>query len=118
MADYAAKATDEALEALEKRIQSVYTQAQKDVEAKTKDFWERHAAKEALDRQQVKDGKIAVEDYQAWMRGQVFQGKQWESKLQQVQFTLARANKEALNIINGGRIQVIATNLNWTAYSL
>ena len=118
MADYAAKATDAALEALEKRIRSVYTQAQKDIEAKTKDFWERHATKDALYRQQVKDGKISAEDYQAWMRGQVFQGEQWKSKLQQVQATLAQANKEALNIINGGRIQVIATNLNWTAYSL
>lgn len=118
MADYAARATDEALKALERRIRSVYTQAQKDIEAKTKDFWERHKVKDAKYRQQVKDGKISVEDYQAWLRGQVFQGEQWKTKLQQVQSVLAQANKNALNIINGGRIEVFATNSNWTAYNL
>lgn len=118
MADYASRSTDKAVESLERRIRKVYSEAQKDIEDKTKDFWDRHRAKDAVYRQQVKDGKITKEDYQAWMRGQVFQGKQWEAKMQQVQSTLAQANKDALNIINGGRIQVFATNSNWTAYTL
>lgn len=118
MADYGTRATDEALVAMEKRIRSVYTEAQKDIEAKTKDFWERHKVKDAKYRQQVKDGKITKEDYQAWLRGQVFQGKQWDAKLQQVQSTLAQANKDALEILNGGRIQVFATNSNWSAYQM
>lgn len=118
MDDYAAKATEKAIEALEKRINAVYSQAQKDIEAKTKDFWERHKAKDAMYQQQLKDGKISKADYDAWLRGQVFQGKQWEAKLQQVQATLTQANKDALEIANGGRIQVFATNANWQSYQI
>lgn len=118
MDDYAAKATEKAIGALEKRINAVYSQAQKDIEAKTKDFWERHKAKDAMYQQQLKDGKISKADYDAWLRGQVFQGKQWEAKLQQVQATLTQANKDALEIANGGRIQVFATNANWQSYQI
>lgn len=118
MADYAAKATDEAIKKLERRIAKVYTQAQKDLEEKTKDFWERHKAKDAVYRQRVKDGKITKEDYQAWLRGQVFQGKQWGAKMEQIQSILADANRQAVNIANGGRIDVFATNANWQAYQI
>ena len=118
MADYAARATDKALETLEKRIRKVYSEAQKDIEKKAKDFWDRHKVKDAMYRQQLKEGKITEADYQSWMRGQVFQGKQWDAKLQQIESTLAQANKDALEIINGGRIQVFATNANWAAYSI
>lgn len=118
MADYAARATDEAIRSLERRIREVYSEAQKDIEKKTKDFWERHKAKDAIYRQRVKDGKITPEDYQVWLRGQVFQGKQWEAKMEQIEQILADTNRQALNIINGGRIQVFATNSNWQAYQI
>ena len=116
MADYASKATDGVIESLERRIRKVYTQAQKDIEKKTRDFWERHRAKDAMYRKQLEEGKITEEQYQAWLRGQVFQGKQWDAKMQQVEQVLANANKQALSIINGGRIQVFATNSNWQSY--
>lgn len=118
MADYASRATDKALQALEKRIREVYAEAERDIQAKTKDFWERHKAKDAIYRQQVQDGKITMEDYQAWMRGQVFQGDQWKSKLGQMQWMLTRANRAAVDIINGGRVDVFAFNANWQAYQI
>lgn len=118
LVDEAVSRVDNALASMEKRIRSVYAQAQKDVEAKTKDFWERHKAKDVMYRQQVKDGKITKEDYQAWLRGQVFQGKQWDAKMEQIQSILADANRQAVNITNGGRIDVFATNANWQAYQI
>lgn len=111
-------AADSVISDMEERIKKVYEQAQKDIEAKTKDFWERHKAKDAMYRQQVKDGKITPEDYQAWLRGQVFQGKQWDAKMEQVQSVLADTNKQALSIINGGRVDVFATNANWQAFQI
>ena len=116
--DQGARDTDSALSAMEKRIRSVYAEAQKDIEKKTKDFWNRHKTKDAVYRKQLQEGKITEEQYQSWMRGQVFQGKQWDAKLQQIESTLAQANKDALEIINGGRIQVFTDNSNWTAYSI
>ena len=118
MPDYAHEATEKVIRGLEKRIRSMYSEAQKDIESKTRDFWHRHKVKDAKYRKQVEDGKITEDDYKAWLRGQVFQGKQWNAKLQQVESVLADTNKQALNIINGERIQVFATNSNWTAYQL
>lgn len=116
--DQGARNADSALSAMEKRIRSVYAEAQKDIEKKTKDFWDRHRVKDAAYRKQLAEGKITEEQYQSWMRGQVFQGKQWDAKLQQIESTLAQANKDALEIINGGRIQVFTDNSNWAAYSI
>lgn len=116
--DKAHKQTDEVIEALERRISKVYREAQKDLEEKTKSFWERHAVKDKIHRQELKDGKITKEQYQAWMRGQVFQGKQWESKLAQITQTLTHADEVAQKIINGEVNGVFANNANWMAYSM
>lgn len=118
MPDYAARATDEAIRSLERRIRDIYSEAQRDIEKKTHDFWERHRAKDAMYRQQVEDGKITEADYQAWLRGQVFQGKQWDAKMEQIEQTLVNANRQALNIVNGERVQVFTTNSNWQAYQI
>ena len=118
MPDYAARATDEAIRSLERRIRDIYSEAQRDIEKKTRDFWERHRAKDAMYRQQLEDGKITEADYQAWLRGQVFRGKQWDAKMEQIEQTLVNANRQALNIVNGERVQVFATNSNWQAYQI
>lgn len=116
--DIAHKQTDKTIEALERRIRKIYADAQKDIQKKTADFWARHAVKDKIHRQELKDGKITKEQYQAWMRGQVFQGKQWESKLYQITKTLVNADKVAQAIINGEIYGVFANNANWQSYTL
>ena len=118
MADYAARETDKEIAKLERKIAKLYREAQKDIEAKTKDFWERHEVKNAKYQEQLKEGKITEDDYQSWLRGQVFQGKQWAAKREQIEQILTDTNKQAVNIINGGRIGVFATNSNWQAYQI
>ena len=68
MADVGTRFTDKRLEELEKRLRRIYSDAAKDIEAKIRDFNQRHAVKEAKYRQMVKDGKITQEDFDAWMR--------------------------------------------------
>lgn len=118
MADYAARETDKEIAKLERKIAKLYREAQKDIEAKIKDFWERHKVKNAKYQEQLKEGKITEDDYQSWLRGQVFQGKQWKAKREQIEQILTNTNKQAINIINGGRIDVFATNSNWQAYQI
>ena len=118
MADYAANQTDKEIAKLERKIAKLYREAQKDIEAKTKDFWERHKVKNEKYRQQLKEGKITEDDYQSWLRGQVFQGKQWNAKREQIEQILTDTNKQAVEIINGGRIDVFVTNSNWQAYQI
>jgi len=103
MADYGVHQTDAQLRELEKRIKEVYAKAEQEVREKLKSFEERHAAKDARYRQMVKDGKMSKDDYTAWLRGQVFQRKQWKAKLASIQDTLYHADKIAQQMINDGR---------------
>ena len=116
--DSAHKATDKALTALERRIHDVYREAQRDLEAKTEDFWRRHEAKDRIYRQKLADGEITEDQYRAWLRGQVFQGEQWESKLAQITATLTNADRVAQSLINGEIYGVFANNANWMAYTM
>ena len=118
MSDFAVRETDKTIKKIDQRLQEMYEGAQKDLEKKTSSFWARHKVKDAKYRKQLAAGEITKEDYQGWMQGQIFQGKQWEAQLKQVQDKLAQTNKEALSILNSERIPVFALNSNWTAFEL
>ena len=118
MADYGAEYTDKKIEELEKRITSIYREASHDVEMKMRDFNKRYKAKEAIYAKKLKNGEITQEDFNAWKRGQVFQGKQWQAKKQQLEDTLYNANSVAIKIVNGETNGVFAANANYMSYSL
>lgn len=118
MADVAHMATDEALDALERCVRSVYSRAQKDVSEKMNTFTEHHKAKDAVLQQQLKDGKITEEQYKQWLRGQVFQGDRWQAQLNDITTTLNNSNKVAQGIINSKVSGIFAENANWTAYTI
>lgn len=110
MADYGVRKTDAQLRELEKRIKEVYAKAEQEVLEKLKSFEERHAAKDEKYRQMVKDGKMSKDDYTAWLRGQVFQRKQWKTKLASIQDTLYHADTVAQQMINDGRANPFIDN--------
>lgn len=118
MADYGAEYTDKKIEELEKRITSIYREASHDVEMKMRDFNKRYKAKEAIYAKKLKNGEITQEDFNAWKRGQVFQGKQWQAKKQQLEDTLYNANSVAVKMVNGETNGVFAANANFMSYSL
>lgn len=110
--------TDKELATLAKKINKIYSEAQKDMQAKLDEFTAKHQVKNKIHLQELADGRITQADYDAWMRGQVFQGKQWQAKRDQLVNVLYDANKEASNILNGGTISVLAENANFMAYTL
>lgn len=118
MSDYGSEATDKAVKRVERRIAKVYSDAAKDIDQKMQDWQEGHAKRDAKYRQMVKDGKLSQQDYEAWMRGQVFQGKQWQARKKQIQEALLNADKMAMNIVTEGKLGVFATNANYIGYGL
>lgn len=116
MIDYGTRRTDLALKRLEARLRTVYRQAEKDIAAKTEDYWKRHAARDEKYRQQVKDGKLSKEDYEAWQRGQVFQGDAWTARKGEIQNVLYNADAAALQMINDGKVDAFAANANYMGY--
>lgn len=118
MIDQGAVYTDKELAKMEKKIKQIYSEAQSDIEDKIAEFNKKFAAKSEMLLKQVDEGKITQEQYDQWLRGQVFQSKQWESKKDQIIGVIQNANKEAANILNGGTISVFAENANWSHYKM
>lgn len=118
MQDYATRQTDLAVRRAEWRLSRVYHQAAKDIDDKLKAWEKAHAAREASYRQQLADGKITQQDFDAWLRGQVFQGEQWKARKAQIQQTLLQADRAAAAIVNEGKLGVFATNANYIGYGL
>lgn len=116
--DYGQWYTEEAERRVRDRIISVYREASKDIDNKMEDFYKRYHKKEAIYAKQVKDGKISQEDFDAWKKGQVFQGKQWKNKKNQILDTIYHANSAAAGIINDHVRGVFVANGNFMAYAI
>lgn len=118
MSDLGSKYTDKQIAEIEKRIKKIYAEAQRDIDAKLKDFIKRYKEKEKIHLQELKDGKITQADFDSWKRGQVFQGRQWVAKRNQISETLYNANKAAVQIVNGKMTNVFSYNANFMNYTL
>ena len=118
MADPGTVATDIQVAEIEKELKAVYNKAYKDILQKQKDFQAKHQAKDAIYQKKLADGEITKEQYQAWLKGQVFQGDQWQAKKKQMLDTIYNTNTIATEIINGKMSGVFAGNANYMAYSL
>ena len=118
MPDTSARAVQATQEALERRIRAEYRRAQKDLDAKLKEFIARHKAKDEKYRALVKAGKMAQEDYEAWLKGQIFQSKQWMRMRDAITNTLYKADVAAQNLVNGERGNIFAQSANHTLYDL
>ena len=116
--DYGTEQTDRAVKRVERRLSSVYREAQRDIDDKLKDWQERHKKRDARYRQMVAAGKMSKEDYRAWLRGQVFQEKQWQARRDEIDNILLNADRAAQNIVNDGKLGVFAANANYMGYAL
>lgn len=118
MSDYGADMTDAAVRATESRIKAVYRQASDEIRANLEEWTRKHEKRDKRYRQMVADGTMSQADYDAWKRGQVFQGRQWAARQEQVDEILLNAEREAARIVNEGKLGVFASNANYTGYDL
>ena len=118
MDDYGAKVADKAIKSTAKQLHKVYEQAAKDLQDKLADFAKKHKAKQAEMLKKLESGEITQAAYTAWMKGQVFIGKQWQDKVDLAIKTVEKANEEAALLIRANKLDVFAENYNFTAYGL
>lgn len=118
MADYGTKATDKAIKKLDKEIQSVYQEAERDIQAKMDDFVKKFKPKRDIWKKKLDNGEITQEQYDSWYRGQVFQRNQWKAKKQEIQQVLTHSNEIAVKMINSESIHVFSTNANYASYTV
>ena len=109
---------DGEIEKLEKKLRKVYLQAQADTQAKMEDYLQRFATKDAIKREQVKQGKITQAQYLEWRKGQIAVGKQWQDKVDALAADYTSANKIAMGMVRDDMAGTFATNHNYAAYQL
>lgn len=100
---------------LSEQLRETYTQAAREVKKKTDDFWAKHKAKAERMLKQVEAGKISMDDYKDWLNGQVFIGKRWKEKLDDITQTYVDADEKARQIINNTDKNVFVRFANSTA---
>lgn len=86
---------------LAEQLRTTYKQAGKEVQKKMDSFWARHKAKAERMLKDVEAGKISAEEYQRWLRGQVFIGERWKEKLDDITQVYVDADEKARRIIGG-----------------
>jgi SPP1 gp7 family putative phage head morphogenesis protein len=118
MIDYGNDAAEKAIKKLDKRIQDVYREAEQDLQKKMDEFVRKYKVKEQKYLEQVAEGKISQADFDAWKRGQVFQGRQWRTKQRSIADVLYRSGEVSTKIINEMALGVCAENVNWAAYTI
>lgn len=112
------KATASAEKRVQDRLVKIYSKARKDMMEQMKEFNARFAQKDQEKRARVKAGQMTQEDYDKWKRMQVLQSDIWRQKVEQATKTLEDANRQALRVINGEKMDVFAENANYEAYRI
>ena len=118
IADHGTKEAEKELERLADDLQRTYSEAQKDLQKKLESYTKKFEKEDAKRRELRDQGKITGQDYANWKMGQVFIGKQWQSKLDQMTQSLAHTNELALSIIRDGQMDVFAENANYFDYRI
>ena len=103
---------------LEKRLKKLYSEAEKDIQGKMDAFFARFEKKNKQWLKDIKDGTATQADYQKWLKGQVFQGKQWEYRKASIANTAMHANEAAINLVNDRIPNVFQVNGNYAAYQM
>lgn len=103
---------------LMKKIRDTYEEAQKDIDKKIEEFNRKFKVKEEAHLRDVAEGRWTQDRFDSWMKGQVFQSKQWADKKRQIERTLYNANSIAIKMVNEQRSGLFEFNANYQAYEL
>ena len=116
--DYGTRYTDAQRRETTRRIREIYGQAERDLNEKLGEFRAAHRLRAEKYQAMVQAGTMSKEDYEAWLRGQVFQSRQYEDAIAQVVNTMTNADRLALDIIDGKKRDIFMTNANFIGYDL
>lgn len=118
MADPGHKRTDKELEALEKRLNEVYTQSAKEMQKKLDDYFRRFQYKDEQWRQWLHDGEVTEEEYKKWRTGQMAVGKRWEKMRDRLVSDQMHTNQIAREIVDREMPGIFELNANYAIYQV
>lgn len=118
MTDKAHKKVDKQIADLDKRLQQIYGQAERELQVKYSEFMSKYRTKSQIWKEQLDAGKITKSEYASKIQGQIFQQKQWQSKVHEMSQTLLHTNQLATKLVNSQLADVFIGNANYSLYSM
>jgi SPP1 gp7 family putative phage head morphogenesis protein len=115
MADKAHILTDKKLEEMEKHLSAIYSTAQKDIQKKADEYFEKFKAKDDEYFKKYKSRKMTKEEYkkwQHWRRRSMMTGKRFTAMKEDIAKQLLNVNQTATAYINDELPEVYALNYN------
>lgn len=109
---------DKQLKSMERKINKVYSQASKEVQAKLDDYMRRFKIKDEIKRKALKKGQITEDEYKQWRLGQIMIGKRWEEMQTVLAQDLTNANRIAASMINDHTPDAYAIGSNYATFEV
>ena len=113
---YADDFTEEKLLELEKKINKVYSEAQKDLEKQAKDYFEQFAKRDEEYKKLVDSGEITKDEYKQWRLNQIGRGERINKMAANMAERATQANEVAMAYVNDATPTVYSLNRNHEAY--
>ena len=118
MPDYGTRVADKQIDQTAAKIRAIYRKAEEELREKLADFQRKYEKKNKEMLAKLEAGEITKKEYQRWLSGQVFIGKQWQDKVDQAAKIMNDANREAAEVVRTGRLYVFAENYNFSAFQI
>ena len=112
MADKAHILTDKKLEEMERHLSAIYSEAQRDIQKKADDYFDKFKKADEEKRKLVKQGKLTDEEYKTWRQNKIMYGKRFTAMKEDVAKQLLNVNQTATAYINGELPEVYTLNYN------
>lgn len=115
---YADRWTDKELLALEKNISSIYSEAQKDFEKQSKEYFAKFAEEDEKKRKKVESGELSKNEYTQWRMAQMGRGERLDHMARQMAERATKANEVAVAYVNDKTPGIYSLNRNHEAYEI
>ena len=116
--NYSDKYTEKRLREVEKRLQQVYQEANKELKEKATEYFKTFQSRYLKEYNAYMEGKYTDAEFFQWVSNQVARGARWEALRDQMARRLTDANKLAADYINNVTPEVFRENYNYSAYEI
>ncbi len=107
--------TDKELQKLEKKIYSVYKEANEEAEKQAKKYFSEFNAEDKEKRKLVEDGKLTEKEYKQWRREKLLKGNHYKKMRDMLAKRMLTANEDAVKFTNEAMPTMYSINRNFTA---
>lgn len=110
--------TDKELEALERRISQVYTEAERELQQEVNEYFAKFKLRDKEMQALVDAGEMSKAEYQRWRLTQIGRGKRFEALRDKMAERYTQANEVANAYVNDITPSIYSLNRNYEAYTI